>query len=132
MLNIPESELEEKFIRSSGPGGQNVNKVSSAVELRFHVNGSSSLSSYQKNRLYQMVGNQINDEGFLIICSRESRSQEENRRIVREKLTELIKKASIVPKKRKKTKPTKASKEKRLGSKKKHGDTKKARGKINW
>ncbi len=132
MITIPESELEEKFIRSSGPGGQNVNKVSSAVELRFHVDNSPSLSPYQKNRLHQIAGNQINDEGFLLIYARESRSQEENRHLVREKLAELIQKASFVPKKRKKTKPTRASKEKRLGSKKKHGDTKKGRGKISW
>jgi len=132
MNKIPETEIEEKFIRSSGPGGQNVNKVSSAVELRFHIGESPSLTDYQKKRLNQLAKNQINDEGFLIIVSRESRSQEENRRLVREKLEELILKASIVPKKRKKTKPTKASKEKRLGSKKKHGDTKKTRGKIAW
>lgn len=132
MINIPESELEEKFIRSSGPGGQNVNKVSTAVELRFNIEKSPSLTVYQKKRLRQIVANQINEEGVLIISSRESRSQDENRRIVREKLIELIKKASIVPKTRKKTKPTRASKEKRLGSKKKHGDAKKNRGKINW
>ena len=126
-LFIPDSDFEEQFIRSSGPGGQNVNKVSSAVELRFDLKRNSSLRPELKTRLASHAKNKINDEGILILVSKESRSQEENRRLVREKLISLIKEVLSPPKKRIKTKPTKASKERRLSSKKLQGLKKKIR-----
>ncbi|HEY4987998.1 MAG TPA: alternative ribosome rescue aminoacyl-tRNA hydrolase ArfB [Bradyrhizobium sp.] len=124
---IPESELEEQFILSSGAGGQNVNKVASAVQLRFDVLHSPSLPDDVRVRLLRLGGHRLTKDGVLIITARESRDQKRNREIARERLAELIERASYVAPKRKKTRPTKASKERRLDSKKRDARTKRQR-----
>ncbi|MEI8348284.1 MAG: alternative ribosome rescue aminoacyl-tRNA hydrolase ArfB [Pseudomonadota bacterium] len=131
-ITIPESELEEEFIRGSGPGGQNVNKVSSCVQLRFNIQQTSAIPNHIKERLKILAAGQINGEGFLMILAREFRSREQNREAARERLVKLIRQAAIIPKKRHKTKPTKSSKEKRLSGKQKHGAKKQWRGKVSW
>jgi ribosome-associated protein len=124
---IPESELEEQFILSSGAGGQNVNKVASAVQLRFDVLHSPSLPDEVRVRLLRLGGHRLTKDGVLIITARESRDQKRNREIARERLAELIERASYVPKKRKPTKPSRASKERRIDSKKRDARTKQQR-----
>jgi len=116
-LSIDESELEESFIQSSGPGGQNVNKVATAVQLRFDVAGSA-LPSDVRSRLMQLAGQRLTKDGVLVMTARKYRLQQRNRDDVRDRLIELIRAATIVPKFRKPTRPTKASKERRLSGKK--------------
>ncbi|MBL6852919.1 MAG: aminoacyl-tRNA hydrolase [Alphaproteobacteria bacterium] len=126
---IPERELSESFVLSSGAGGQNVNKVASAVQLRFDALHSPSLPDGVRVRLLQIAGHRLTNEGVLIIVARESRDQVRNREIARERLAELVRAATYVPKKRKATKPTRASKERRIESKKRDARTKKQRSK---
>ena len=126
MKNI-ERELEFDYIRASGPGGQNVNKVATAVQLRFDVVNSPSLTADMKARLVKLGGKRMTDAGVLIIEANRFRTQEKNREDAIERLNELVRKASEKPKLRHKTKPTKASKEERLKEKKKRGETKKNR-----
>jgi ribosome-associated protein len=126
---IPETELEEHFILSSGAGGQNVNKVASAVQLRFDVLHSPSLPDELRVRLLRLAGHRLTKDGVLIVTARESRDQVRNRAIARERLAELVRRAVIVPKKRKATKPARAVKERRLDSKKRHAQTKRGRSK---
>ncbi|MGH8458171.1 MAG: alternative ribosome rescue aminoacyl-tRNA hydrolase ArfB, partial [Nevskiales bacterium] len=116
-INIPEHEIEEDFIRSSGPGGQNVNKVASAVQLRFDVWRSGSLSSEIKQRLIVLAGRRVNAEGVLIITARAHREQGLNRAEARARLAELLRAAAIKPKKRRKTRPSAASRQRRLTGK---------------
>jgi ribosome-associated protein len=125
---IPDEELEWKFIRSSGPGGQNVNKVSSAVQLRFLMYRNTSISASAKHRLRRMAGQRLVDDGTILITARDERSQEQNRRSALERLADLVRAALIEPKIRKKTRPTRASKERRIDSKKKRASTKRGRG----
>lgn len=128
-IAIPETELEESFILSSGAGGQNVNKVASAVQLRFDALHSPSLPDDVRVRLLRMGGHRLTKDGVLIITARESRDQVRNRQIARERLAELIQRANFVPKKRKPTRPTRASKERRIESKKRTGMNKRQRSK---
>src|SRR5690242_10248084 len=121
---IPERELPESFVLSSGAGGQNVNKVASAVQLRFDALHSTALPDHVRVRLMQIAGHRLTKDGEVIIVARESRDQVRNREIAREKLAELIRAAMHVPKKRKKTRPTRASKERRIESKKRDDRTK--------
>jgi ribosome-associated protein len=127
-IAIPDEEFEWKFIRASGPGGQNVNKVSSAVQLRFLLPQNTSLPVAVRNRLRRIAGRKINDDGTILISARSERSQEQNRREALQRLAELVNAAMIPPKVRKKTRPTRASQERRIDSKKRRGSTKQGRG----
>jgi len=125
-LSIDERELHFDFIRSAGPGGQNVNKVATAVQLRFDVHASS-LPEEAKTRLLALAGNRATSEGELLIEARRFRSQEQNREDALRRFVELVRKSLIPPKPRKKTKPTAASKTRRLKAKKRKGDIKRMR-----
>jgi ribosome-associated protein len=116
-LRLPEQELEESFIRSGGPGGQNVNKVASAVQLRFDVRGSPSLDDATKQRLLALAGRRASRDGVLVITARSHRDQALNRAEARARLAELLRQAAIQPKKRKKTRPTAAARQRRLAGK---------------
>jgi ribosome-associated protein len=129
---IPDEEFEWKFIRSSGPGGQNVNKVASAVQLRFLLPHNTSLPVAARNRLRRMAGQRLNDDGSILISARSERSQEQNRRDALDRLAELLRAALVEPKVRKKTRPTRASKERRIDEKKRRGSTKLGRGPRSW
>ena len=130
-ISIDEGEIEFDFVRSSGPGGQNVNKVATAAQLRFDVAATRSLSDEVKQRLTRLAGRRMTDDGVLIIDARRYRSQGKNRNDAMDRFTELIRTAAIRPKKRKPTRPTKASRERRLKSKKQRGETKRLRGRVN-
>lgn len=125
-LRIDESELQIDFIRSSGPGGQNVNKVATAVQLRFDVRASS-LPEEVKSRLLQIAGKRITSEGVLLIEAKRFRTQDQNREDALQRLAELVRRSLVRPKARKRTKPTQASKEERLKEKKRKGEIKKMR-----
>jgi ribosome-associated protein len=129
-VTIPDSDLEMAFVRGSGPGGQNVNKVASAVQLRFDLAGTQALTDAVKHRLRALAGRRVTDEGALLIIARNHRTQEQNRREAHERLAELIREALIPPKIRKATKPTKASKTRRLDGKVRTQRTKVLRTKV--
>ena len=130
-LAIPDSELSESFVRASGPGGQNVNKVASAVELRFDVAHSGALPDALRTRLLARRDRRLTADGVLVIQSNRFRDQARNREDARERLAEIVRAALHVPKKRIATKPTRASKERRIAAKKKRSQHKQTRGK-NW
>ena len=123
MSAIEDLEVEERFVRASGPGGQNVNKVATAVELRVNV-AASSLPPAVKARLASLAGSRLTSEGVLIIDSREHRTQAQNREAARERLRDLIERASRAPKRRKATRPTASAREQRVVSKKRRGRVK--------
>lgn len=126
-IEISERELEERFIRASGPGGQNVNKVSTAVELRFDVRHSGSLPLAVRDRLVRIAGRRINEAGVLVIRADRFRTQERNREDARDRLAELVRAALVVPKRRIKTRPTKASRMRRIEGKKQRANVKQLR-----
>ncbi|WP_374377246.1 alternative ribosome rescue aminoacyl-tRNA hydrolase ArfB [Dongia sp.] len=126
-IHLDPREIKESFIRASGPGGQNVNKVSSAVELRFDAKHSPSLPDGVRERLMKLAGRRLTLGGEIVITAQTHRSQELNRAEALEKLVELIRAATIVPKARRKTKPTRSSQEKRMESKAKRGSVKRLR-----
>ena len=126
-VELDERDIVERFVRSSGPGGQNVNKVATAVELRFDV-GASSLPEEIKRRLTTLAAGRLTAEGILLIDSREHRTQARNREAARERLIALIRQAARRPKKRRATRPPAAAREHRLQSKKRRSEIKKMRG----
>jgi ribosome-associated protein len=126
-VDLDEREIDERFVRASGPGGQNVNKVATAVELRFNV-ASSSLPDEIKRRLTMLSGSRLTADGVLLIDSREHRTQARNREAARERLIGLLREAARRPKKRRLTRPNAASRERRLESKRRRGEIKKQRG----
>jgi ribosome-associated protein len=126
-VTIDENEIQYDFVRASGPGGQNVNKVASAVQLRFDVSGSPSLDPDVKERLTKLAGSRMTDEGILIIEAKRYRTQEQNRLDATQRLIGLVQKALEKPKTRRATRPSLTAKAARLGDKKKHGEIKRAR-----
>jgi len=131
-IEIPDSDLEVAFIRSAGPGGQNVNKVASAVQLRFALDRTTVLRDDVKTRLRALAGQRVTDAGEILIVARAHRSQEQNRREAEERLCDLVRRALIAPKKRHATKPTRASKERRLEGKARSQKNKRLRGRVRF
>lgn len=123
-ISIDEREIHEEFIRSSGPGGQNINKVATAVQLRFHVANSPSLPNGVRQRLIRLGGRRVTEDGLLIIDARRFRSQDRNRKDAIERLVKLIRRAAETPKPRLKTRPTATSKRRRLQDKRLRGEVK--------
>ena len=130
-ISIDEEEIEESFVRASGPGGQNVNKLSTAVQLRFDVRRSPSLPNDVAIRLMRLAGKRLTKDGVLVLMAQNNRTQERNRAEARERLIDLIKEAAVKPVPRRATKPTKASKTRRLEGKKLRSDIKGKRGKVS-
>jgi ribosome-associated protein len=129
-IAIEDWEIVEQFVRASGPGGQNVNKVSTAVELRFEAERSPNLPPAVKTRLRRIAGRRWTKEGAVVLQVDETRSQARNREIARERLAEMVRQATVVPKPRRPTKPTLASKRRRLEAKVKRGEVKTLRGSV--
>jgi ribosome-associated protein len=131
MIGIPASDVTLTFVRASGPGGQNVNKVASAVQLRFDLAGTAVLSEPVKRRLRALAGRRLTDDGKILIIARNHRTQEQNRREAYARLQDLLNRALPEPKIRKATKPTRASQERRLGSKVRTQQNKRLRRRVS-
>lgn len=130
-LEIDERHLDERFVRASGPGGQHVNKVATAVELRFDVDRATTLTGEVKQRLRALAGNRMTADGVLLIDARRHRTQARNREDARARLADLIRQALVPPRRRRKTRPSRASVEKRIDSKKRRAETKRGRGRVD-
>jgi ribosome-associated protein len=130
-IAIDEREIEESFVRSSGPGGQNVNKLATAVQLRFDVRRSPSLTDAVRARLERLAGSRLTREGELVIIAQRHRTQVANRADALARLIDLVRRAAIEPKKRRPTRPTRASRERRIESKKRRSGVKLQRGKAS-
>jgi ribosome-associated protein len=131
-LSIDETEIEESFVRSSGPGGQNVNKLSTAVQLRFDVRRSPSLPNDVAIRLMKLAGKRITKDGVLVLIAQNHRTQERNRAEAMDRLIALIREAAVPPVPRRATKPTRASKKERLDKKKRRSGIKSLRGRVDF
>jgi ribosome-associated protein len=131
-ISVPERDLTWSFVRASGPGGQNVNKVATAAQLRFDLAGTASLEAAVKQRLRSLAGRRVTEDGALIIVARNQRTQEGNRREALERLTDLVRRALVPPKVRKATRPTRAARERRMDTKTQRRTTKQLRRRVRW
>jgi ribosome-associated protein len=131
-ISLDEAEIEESFVRSSGPGGQNVNKLSTAVQLRFDVRHSPSLPNDVAIRLMRLAGKRMTKDGVLVLVAQNHRTQERNRADAMDRLVDLIRQAAVAPIPRRPTKPPRASKKQRLESKKRRSGIKNLRGKVSF
>ena len=129
-ISIPADEIRMDFVRSDGPGGQNVNKTATTVQLRFDIRNSPSLTDDVKHRLTRLGGRRVTDEGVLILQARRYRTQGRNRQDALERLTALVRRAATPPKCRRRTRPTAASRQRRLDTKRRQSQTKKLRGDV--
>jgi ribosome-associated protein len=131
-LSLPDRDLAWAFVRGSGPGGQNVNKVATTAQLRFDLAGTAALAPAVKERLRSLAGRRVSEDGALVIIARNHRTQEANRREALERLSDLVRRALVAPKARKATRPSRASRERRLETKTQRQGTKRLRSRVRW